>query len=301
MKIAFSNLACPSWTIEEAVEAGRRLGYDGLELRLLDGEVLDPSADAGKIVRAVEVARKGALPICALATSCRFNLRDAPDRGRQVEELLVWIRLAGSLGVPVVRVFGGALETGDRVSDEEANSRVVAALQQAAIAAEREGVTVALETHDDFCSARRLAAVLAKVPSPGAGALWDSHHPYRMGESAEEVVALLGARVVHVHVKDARRVGPDGSDWQLVLLGEGEVPVRSSSRRCGGLATGASSRSSGKRSGTRSLRRQRWRCHRALRGCGLSWNRLERGGSSSGFISSRRMHGRCLNRPGRER
>jgi len=47
-----------------------------------------------------------------------------------------------------------------------------------------------------------------------------------MGESAEEVIALLGKRIVHVHVKDARRVGPNGSDWQLVLLGEGEVPVR---------------------------------------------------------------------------
>ena len=29
-----------------------------------------------------------------------------------------------------------------------------------------------------------------------------------------------------VHVKDARRVAPDSNAWQLVLLGEGEVPVR---------------------------------------------------------------------------
>lgn len=226
MKIAFTTLACPSWTIHETVEAGVRLGYDGLELRLLDGEVLDPVADERKIAHAVQVAREASLPVCAFDTSCRFNLRDPVDRRRQVEELLAWIRLAGRHGVPVVRVFGGDREPGDCASEEEANTWIVGSLQQAVPATEREGVTVALETHDDFSSARRLAAVLAEVPSPHVGALWDSHHPYRMGESADEVIVLLGERIVHVHVKDARRVGPDESDWQLVLLGEGEVPVR---------------------------------------------------------------------------
>jgi sugar phosphate isomerase/epimerase len=43
-----------------------------------------------------------------------------------------------------------------------------------------------------------------------------------MGETAAQTMALLGARLRHVHIKDARRRG-DG--WELVLLGEGEVPV----------------------------------------------------------------------------
>lgn len=203
-----------------------QLGYDGIELRLLDGEVLDPVADEGKIAHAVRVAREAALPVCAFDTSCRFNLRHEVDRHGQVEDLFAWIRLAGRQGVAVVRVFGGDREPNDGASEEEANARIAESLQQIAPAAEREGVTVALETHDDFSSARRLAAVLARISSPRVGALWDSHHPYRMGESAAEVVALLGIRIVHVHVKDALRADPDGSDWRLVPLGEGEVPVQ---------------------------------------------------------------------------
>ena len=31
--------------------------------------------------------------------------------------------------------------------------------------------------------------------------------------------------IAHVHVKDATRTDPEGTTWQLVLLGEGEVPV----------------------------------------------------------------------------
>ena len=54
--------------------------------------------------------------------------------------------------------------------------------------------------------------------------MWDSHHPHRMGETPAEVYANLGPRILLAQVKDARRKA-DG-DWQLVLLGEGEVPVR---------------------------------------------------------------------------
>jgi fatty-acyl-CoA synthase len=57
-------------------------------------------------------------------------------------------------------------------------------------------------------------------------ALWDSHHPYRVGESVDEVVQALDGHIAHVHVKDARRLDSDPYGWQLVLLGEGEVPVR---------------------------------------------------------------------------
>ena len=37
MKLAFTTLACPDWTLEQAVDAAQRYGYAGIELRLLDG------------------------------------------------------------------------------------------------------------------------------------------------------------------------------------------------------------------------------------------------------------------------
>jgi fatty-acyl-CoA synthase len=37
-------------------------------------------------------------------------------------------------------------------------------------------------------------------------------------------MAVLEKHLAHVHVKDARRVSSE--QWELVLLGEGEVPVR---------------------------------------------------------------------------
>ncbi len=222
MKIAFSNLACPQWTIQETIENALHMGYNGIELRLLGGRVIDPVADYQEVVQAVRLCRANGLDVCAFDTSCQFNLRDA--RAQQVTELRTWIRLAQEMQVPILRVFGGPDAPDAQVS--EANVWVADALGQVASAAEQASVTVVLETHDAFASARRVADVLRLVASRNIAALWDSHHPYRVGESVEDVVAALGERIRHVHIKDARRVDPQGSEWQLVLMGEGEVPVR---------------------------------------------------------------------------
>jgi hypothetical protein len=46
-RVAFSTLAFPAATLALAVSLGRRWGYAGVELRLIDGEFIDPSMSAG--------------------------------------------------------------------------------------------------------------------------------------------------------------------------------------------------------------------------------------------------------------
>jgi len=204
-----------------------RFGYDGIELRLLDGEVIVAGADGARLRRAVTVCRDAGIDVCALDTSCRFNLVDPAERARQLHELLLWIGLARDLQVSVLRVFGGESPASevDRAPQDEENAWVAESLARAAPEAEAAGVTIALETHDAFSSARRVAEVLRRVPSPRVAALWDILHPFRIGESAEEVLDLLGPRIAHVHVKDARRPVGERVDWALTLPGEGDVPI----------------------------------------------------------------------------
>jgi sugar phosphate isomerase/epimerase len=220
LKLAFTNLACPAWRIDQVASEAARLGYDGVELRLLDGEVIDPARDRAALGAAVDTCRSHAIDVCAFDTSCCFNVSGTEQR-RQLETLRRWIDRAHALDVPVLRVFGGPDEPG--VTPDAGTARVADGLARAAPEAAQAGVTIALETHDAFSSAQRVAQVLDYVGSAAVGALWDSHHPYRVGESADEVAALLDGRLVHVHVKDARRTG--SGEWDLVLLGEGEVPV----------------------------------------------------------------------------
>src|SRR5918912_1466159 len=107
MKYAFTTLACPAWSIEQVVEAATTLGYDGVELRLLDGAVIDPGADRAKVEQAVARYRAAGVEVCALDSSCTFNHADPGAREREVSDLLRWVDLAEDLQVPLVRVFGG--------------------------------------------------------------------------------------------------------------------------------------------------------------------------------------------------
>ena len=66
-------------------------------------------------------------------------------------------------------------------------------------------MTIALETHDSFASAVLVGELLQRVESPSFAAIWDVHHPYRVGEAPADVLRALGVRVHLVHVKDARR------------------------------------------------------------------------------------------------
>jgi fatty-acyl-CoA synthase len=208
VKLAFSNLAAPAWTLERTVAAVAEYGYDGLELRLLDGEPIDPIALSDETRRSVPDTL-GRVPLVCLDTSIELG-------GDFAGSLPAALELAREWRAPLVRVFGGPV---DDLGD------VARRLEPALALAERLGVVVALETHDSFASARRVGELLRLVPSPAFGALWDFHHPYRMGESPSQVIEQLGGRIVLVHVKDARRAG---EEWQLVPLDEGEVPVAES-------------------------------------------------------------------------
>jgi sugar phosphate isomerase/epimerase len=220
--LAYSTLGCPDWTFEHAAEQAAANGYAALEVRLLNGEIIpaDMSTEQRAAVRDT-VARAG-VQICGLGLSTRFSFADEKERKANLDLLHRYIDLAADLDVPMVRTFGGPLSDG--VSLEQAVGYVAEALNAAAPAAEQAGVTILLETHDAFCKGADVAKVMAQVPSRNVAAVWDVHHPFRMGEDIETTWRVIGSRVKHVHIKDAR-LKPDGG-WQLVLMGQGEVPCR---------------------------------------------------------------------------
>jgi sugar phosphate isomerase/epimerase len=213
--LAFSTLAFPGRSLAEVAEFGARFGYEGIELRLIDGELIDPlmpTAERRRVKRDV-----GLLPIVAVDSSVRL-LEEGPR-----PQIRAFLELASDWEAPAVRVFGGKMPDvpGARREAVVAAAKV---LEDLAPLAERLGVAIGVETHDDFSASATVRELLELVPAPSVGAVWDSHHPYRAGETSDEVYANVGERLVLAQVKDARRTGePDG--WQLVPLGEGEVPV----------------------------------------------------------------------------
>ncbi len=195
------------------------MGYEGIELRLVDGELIDSNMDASQRARVRAAVEAAGLPVVAVDSSIRLTDGDPGP------EIVRFLELANAWESPVVRVFGGALD--DDPALRARQIRGAADVLEAAVpAAERLGVAIGVETHDSFSASATVAELLGLVPSPSVGAVWDSHHPHRMGETPSEIAANFGDRVLLAQVKDARRSSEKDGGWQLVLLGEGEVEVR---------------------------------------------------------------------------
>jgi sugar phosphate isomerase/epimerase len=220
MRLCYSNLACPDWTFEQTVEAVGTYGFDGLEVRLFDGEVVTPSLSESSRRRAETALRDAGVDVAALDTSLQVT---SEDRESFLSDLDVLSEVAAQWGAPLVRLFGGKLPP-EPAARTDALKRAGDLLVEAVPVAGRYGTRLAVETHDDFSSAHTLAEVLS-FAGGSAGAVYDSHHPHRMGERPAEVLEALGPLMWHVQVKDAVRL-PGDDKWQLVPLGEGEVPVR---------------------------------------------------------------------------
>ncbi|HEU4322781.1 MAG TPA: sugar phosphate isomerase/epimerase family protein [Roseiflexaceae bacterium] len=224
--LAYSTLACPAWSLEQAAEAATTYGYSGLELRLLDGEIIPAELPPEGRRRIRDTLRSRELSLVGIGASTRFALADPAERAANGAELRRYLRLAHELECPLVRTFGGTAPAG--VSEEQAVAWVAEGLEGPLAEAERLGVRIALETHDSFAHGAAVARVLDRLPHPLLGAIWDVLHPLRHGEPPEATWAALASRLLHVHIKDG---APDPAaarpeEWRLTLLGEGAVPGR---------------------------------------------------------------------------
>jgi sugar phosphate isomerase/epimerase len=216
-RVAFSTLAFPDTSLASALSLGRRWGYSGVELRLINGELIDPRMPAAARARVKRTVTAAGLPVVAVDSSVRLTGDDPRS------DLRRFLELAHDWECPLVRVFGGPLATG-RAARQEQLRAASGVLESCVPLARRLGVAIGVETHDDFSASAILAELLAMADPGSVGAVWDSHHPHRTGETPAGVYANLGGRILLTQIKDARR-GPD-DDWRLVLLGQGEVPVR---------------------------------------------------------------------------
>ncbi len=220
MRLSYSNLACPEWPFERTVEAVATYGFDGIEIRLFDGDVVTLLLSHSSRRRGESALRSSGVSVAALDTSLQLV---TTDRHAFLYDLDAMAEIAAQWGAPLLRVFGGSLpESPDMRRD--AIKQASELLAEAAPLAGYYGARLALETHDDFSSAHVVAEVLNYVGG-SAGAVYDSLHPHRMGERPPEVLETLGRHISLVQVKDARRDPSRPDQWQLVPIGEGEVPV----------------------------------------------------------------------------
>jgi sugar phosphate isomerase/epimerase len=225
MKLSFTTLGCPDWTLRQIVENAARMGYDGVDLRglLEDIDISKRPEFTTGLSETVQLFADHGVAISGIAISARYAVVDAAEKERQFDETRRNMELAAKLGTHILRVYGGRVPEGHTV--DSILPTLVENLRQIGDEAEGFDVTLALETHDDWTDSSVFARLMAEANHPRVRVLWDLHHPYRTNDEPPEVTyANLAPYTVSTHVKDS--VPNPGGGHTYVLLGEGDVPLK---------------------------------------------------------------------------
>ena len=211
MKLSFSTLGCPDWTLEKIAEKGKETGFDGVELRIEGHQHVDPSLSSKDRLNIRNLFEKNDLEICCLSGYTRFSGLDKMDSKKNEDELCKNIRLAYDLGTPCVRSFLG----GDGNLDDDAADTVRSCCDFAS----KMDVGILLEIHDSLKTGKQAKNLLDRLNCDALHILWDIHHSLAAEELPEDTFAFLKDDIRHVHIKDA-----DAND-NLCLVGDGILPV----------------------------------------------------------------------------
>jgi sugar phosphate isomerase/epimerase len=225
LPIAFSTLGCPNWEWKKILDQAAQNGYAALELRGIGGEMdlpKSPQFMGAKLKESLKDLDALGLKISDLGASARLGEPDATKRAAQLDEARRFIDLAHQLNTPYVRVFGGKLAGGQTM--QAATELIIAGFKALHEHAKASGVTLLIESHDEFTTSESLLGILNGVNLPTAALLWDAHHTVVVGkEPPAETFKKLGKFVRHTHLKDSV---PAGDDHRYVLTGTGQVPVK---------------------------------------------------------------------------
>ena len=225
MRICFSTLACPTWTLSQVVEIAVSSGYEGIELRFLEGEDSLwklPAFQGSALATSKRMIADRGLSIACVGTSCRFHSPDAQERERWEEEGKRMAELAAALGAPGIRVFGDKIQPGE---DRDATRVWIAeGIRNLAEKTRKNGVEVWLETHGDFASSAETMQIVRESGCADIGVVWDPANAFTdRKEQPSEAAAAFGSALRHLHLRD---LDCHDGEWQPVLTGEGKFPVR---------------------------------------------------------------------------
>lgn len=223
MKLAFSTLSFDEWGMEDYAKICKKYGIDGIEIRMGSGigtlEHTKEELDTYK-----QILDEYGLVVTDLGSS--VCIRDNDDK--LYEEFTALLPMAKALGAAGIRVFMGTFKNYRYQPNNPMSFEGSATLlQRICDAAAEYGISVYIETHNEFATGKELARLLKAVDRDNCKIIWDIMHPLEEDETPQETMDYLGDRVAHIHIKDGTTdPDPEAISYVYGPIGEGEMPIK---------------------------------------------------------------------------
>lgn len=198
-------------SIESCIDRAAEMGFDGIELLLVQMQSEEP----GYLQRLKQRAWKHGLDLMGFSTHQGFVSPDREKRQANVLKTIRQIELAYELGIPTLRLNTGTWGTSASFdalmanrgieeplpghTDEEAFGWVIGCVEQLLVTAEKCGVTIGLENHWGLGrTAEGVARIVEAVDSPWLEVTLDTGN---FLEDPYDQLELLAPRAVLLQAK----------------------------------------------------------------------------------------------------
>ncbi len=224
--LAFSTIACPDWTLKQAIDFAALHNFKGLEIRGIKRQMDLPNATEFNTPENMEstlaeMKAKG-LKFVNLGASAAFHMPEGALRDKHMKEAKSFIDLAQQINCPFMRVFPNEFP-----KDQDRNKTmeyVASGLLTLGDYAKARNVTVLMETHGDFSQSDDVLKTMKAAEHPNVGLVWDISNMWTVTKETPAVVyKKLKKYIRHTHIKDAKIL--PGDKLQYVFLGQGDVPI----------------------------------------------------------------------------
>lgn len=220
-RLCFSTLGCPDLSLSQAAKLGAEYGFGLLELRCLQGLIIEPEhfqkvlPDPMAVRSSLEKSNQS---VRILSTSIRV-FAPPEDAIATLEKFARW---GDDLGATHLRLFDGG-KVGESPTPEQwtAATRLV---EQWQVLRDQKGfkIRLGIETHWAVTSAATASEFVQRFPN--VSIIWDTHHTWKAGETLGEFWQAADNSIVHLHVKDSKTNPLATKGWSSCPPGEGEFP-----------------------------------------------------------------------------
>lgn len=224
MKLSFSTLGCPDWSLSEIFSTASDLGYNGIEIRGIADDIYAPKSNvfSAKNIEPLKAKLKTAGLEIPVFSSGAYII-DNPNVESAEFEVKDYVFLASRMGAKYVRLMGEqSPEPTCAHPDILYLSDKIISLCKFAAAFD---LKLLIETNGFLADSSIMKPFLEKINQPNLAVLWDVNHTVRyFNESPAYTVKMLGPHIKHVHLKDSVR-GSNGVITYM-LTGYGDLPIK---------------------------------------------------------------------------
>lgn len=213
--------------IDVQIRAHQELGWDHIELRMVDGKNITMIDDAlfDEVVGKLEAA--GIQCSCFGSAIANWARPITTDAQVDIDDLKQAIPRMHKMKTPFIRVMSYPNDEKNPLAEPAWRKEAIARTKELATIAEGEGVVLVHENCSGWggLSAENSNILLGEVDSPALKVVFDTGNPVTYGQDSWEYYKTVEKDIVYVHVKDAKRTETIGEEVYC-YCGEGDGRVQ---------------------------------------------------------------------------